>query len=138
MIKQPTTGQHNVVDGAASYVINSVEVSTNGHKEMYVDVEWSGDNTLDYYELRVFDCKRDCLECLAYASHSQRVLINDYTMDLQSKCVNAETLYVELGVAEYNDKGELLEWRVLAAYEPVQVDLYYEFHIFRKNVLEIR
>lgn len=43
-----------------------------------------------------------------------------------------------LGVAEYNDKGELLEWRVLAAYEPVQVDLYYEFHIFRKNVLEIR
>jgi hypothetical protein len=24
-----------------------------------------------------------------------------------------------LVVAEYNDKGELLEWQVLAAYEPV-------------------
>ncbi|MBR3977931.1 MAG: hypothetical protein IKJ95_08935 [Bacteroidaceae bacterium] len=119
------------------YRIKSVELSTNGHKELYFDVEWDG-NEPDYYELRVFDKNRNCLECMPYASHKQRIVVMDFYTDLESKKVNHETFYVELGVAEYSDTEELVKWEALATYEPIRQDIYYESRLFRKNVLELR
>ena len=122
---------------ANGYRIESVKVSTNGRKELYFDVKWSG-KPLDYYELRVFDKERNCLECLAYAMHEQRVVIMDHCTELESKKVNSEIFHVELGVAEYSESQELVKWDVLAAYEPIKLDIYYEWHMLRKNVMEIR
>lgn len=118
------------------YRIESVELSTNGHKELYFDVKWSGKEP-EYYELRVFDRERNCMECLPYARHEQRITVMDFNTELQSKKVNSEIFYVELGVAEYSD-DELVKWEALAAYEPIRKEIYYESHFFRKNVIEFR
>lgn len=119
------------------YRIESVELSTNGHRELYFDVKWSGEE-LDYYELRVFDREKNCMECMPYARHEQRIVVMDFNTELQSKKVNSEIFYVELGIAEYSAAEELVKWEVLAAYEPIRQDIYYESHFFRKNVIEFR
>ena len=126
-----------VADAGNGYRIESVELSTNGHRELYFDVKWSGEEP-EYYELRVFDKERNCMECLPYARHEQRVMVMDFNTELQSGKVNSEIFYVELGVAEYSESQELVKWDVLAAYEPIKLDIYYEWHMFRKNVMEIR
>ena len=123
------------------YKIKNVKITTNGCNEIYFDIEWDGDNKLDYYELRIWESDKDnCLEVCAYASHKQKITVkNFYFMkNWKSKAVNKETFYVELGIADYSETDELNSWKVLAAYEPINVDLYYEHHIFKKNVLEIR
>lgn len=127
------------VKSEKGYKINNVTVTTNGNKELYFDVEWEGDRTIDDYELRVFDHKRDCLECYACATHCERMTVKDFYMDLEPRKVNRETFYVELGVAEYDPKEEkLISWKVLTAYEPIEMDIYYEPHLFRKTVMDIR
>jgi hypothetical protein len=119
------------------YKIESVKLSTNGHRELYFDVKWSG-KELDYYELRVFDKERNCLECMPYARHEQRIVVMDFNTELQSGKVNSETFYIELGIAEYSEAEELIKWEVLAAYEPIEQDIYYKDNFFRKNVIEFR
>jgi hypothetical protein len=127
------------VKSEKGYKINNVTVTTNGNKELYFDVEWEGDRTIDDYELRVFDHKRNCLECYACATHRERMTVKDFYMDLEPRKVNRETFYVELGVAEYDPKEEkLVSWKVLTAYEPIEMDIYYEPHLFRKTVMDIR
>lgn len=126
-----------VADAGNGYRIESVELSTNGHRELYFDVKWSGKEP-EYYELRVFDKERNCMECLPYARHEQRVMVMDFNTELQSGKVNSEIFYVELGVAEYSEEDELVKWETLAAYEPIRKDIYYESHFFRKNVIEFR
>ncbi|MBR5493353.1 MAG: DUF2493 domain-containing protein [Alistipes sp.] len=66
------------------------------------------------------------------------MVIKDYLLGLKHKELRSETFYVELGIPEYNNEGKELSWKVLASYEPIFVNIYYEQHIFRKNVLEIR
>lgn len=126
-----------VADTGNGYRIESVELSTNGHRELYFDVKWSGKEP-EYYELRVFDKERNCMECMPYARHEQRIVVMDFNTELQSKMVNSEIFYVELGVAEYSEEDELVKWETLAAYEPIRKDIYYESHFFRKNVIEFR
>jgi hypothetical protein len=119
------------------YKIESVKLSTNGHRELYFDVKWSG-KELDYYELRVFDKERFCMECMPYARHEQRIVVMDFNTELQSGKVNSEIFYIELGIAEYSEAEELIKWEVLAAYEPIEQDIYYKDNFFRKNVIEFR
>lgn len=123
------------------YKIKNVKITTNGRNEIYFDIEWDGDNKLDYYELRIWESDKDnCLEVCAYASHKQKITVKDFYFikNWKSKAVNKETFHVELGIADYTETGDLNSWKVLAAYEAINVDLYYEHHIFKKNVLEIR
>ena len=120
------------------YKIENVSVTSNGRNELYFNIKWRGDDKIDFYDLRVFDSKKNCLECCPYAMHNQRITVKDFYMDLESKKVNEETFYIELGDSEYNDNGELVKWVVWATYEPIKLNIYYETHLFRKNILEIR
>ena len=123
------------------YKIKNVAVSTNGRNEIYFDVEWEGDRNLDYYELRVYEDGEECsLELLAYPSHQQRVIVKDFCFinNWKSKQVNKQTVHIELGIYDYNDDGKLVSREVLAAYEPIELNIYWVFHFFRKNVIELR
>ena len=123
------------------YKIKTVAVSTNGRNEIYFDVKWEGNENLDYFELRAYeDGKEYCLETLGYPSHQQRVVVNPHSFykNWKTKEVNKHSIYVELGIVEYNDKGEQLSWQVLADYKPIELNVYYEFHFFHKNVIELR
>lgn len=125
----------------SAYAIEKVMLSTNGRNEIRFDIEWKGDRELDYFELRVWESdKQNCLELCAYPSHNQTIVVKDFHFmkDWKSKEVNPEIFYVELGVADYAEDGELKSWELLAAYKPIEVGIYYEYHIFGKNVLEIR
>ena len=126
-----------VADTGNSYRNESVELSTKGHREHYIDVKCSGKEP-EYYELRVFDKEKNCMECMPYARHEQRIVVMDFNTELQSKKVNSEIFYVELGVAEYSEEDELVKWETLAAYEPIRKEIYYESHFFRKNVIDFR
>ena len=123
------------------YKIKNVTVSTNGRNEIYFDVEWEGDEKLDYFELRIREGGTDnSLELYAYPAHQQRVVVKDFYFinNWKSKQVNKQTINVELGIYDYDDDGKLVSSEVLAAYKPIELNIYYEFHIFRKNVLELR
>lgn len=123
------------------YNIKNVAVSTNGRNEIYFDVEWEGDENLDYFELRVYEDGKDyCLEALGYPSHQQKVVVtpNSFYKNWKTKEVNKHTIFIELGIAEYNDKDEQLSWKVLADYKPIELNVYYEFYFFGKNVIELR
>lgn len=123
------------------YKIKNVVVSTNGHNEVYFDVEWEGDKSLDSLELRVWEDGKDyCLECYACPSHNEKVVVGDHAFlkMWESRKVNNHTIYVELGIAKYSEDGKVVRWQVLADYKPIALNLYYEHHIFRKNVLELR
>ena len=41
------------------YKIKNVAVATNGRNEIYFDVEWEGDENLDYFELRAYEDGKD-------------------------------------------------------------------------------
>ena len=123
------------------YKIKNVAVSTNGRNEIYFDVEWEGDENLEYFELRIREGGTDnSLELYAYPAHQQRVVVKDFNFinDWKSKHVNKQIINVELGIYDYDDDGKLVGSEVLAAYKPIELNIYYEFHIFRKNVLELR
>lgn len=123
------------------YKINNVEITTNGSNEIIFNIGWEGDDKIDYYELRVWESDKDnCLEVFPYAAHKQTIKVRDssFMKFWKSKAINKEIFYVELGVADYTETGELKSWEVLDAYEPINVDLYHEHHIFKKNILEIR
>ena len=123
------------------YKIKNVSVSTNGRNEIYFDVEWDGDKNDDYFDLRVYEDGEECsLVLCACPSHQQRVVVEDFNFikNWESKKVNKQIVHVELGFYEYDDDGKLVGSEVLAAYEPIELNIYYEFHFFRKNVLEIR
>jgi hypothetical protein len=123
------------------YKIRNVVVSTNGHNEVYFDVEWEGDKSLDSLELRVWEDGKDyCLECYACPSHNEKVVVSDHSFlkMWESRKVNNHTIYVELGIAKYSEDGKVVRWQVLADYKPIALNIYYEHHIFRKNVLELR
>jgi hypothetical protein len=122
----------------SEYKINKVAISGNGINELYLDVEWEGNENIDFYELRVLDRNKEYVESCAYVAHNHRMVIKDYLLGLKHKELRSETFYVELGIPEYNNEGKELSWKVLASYEPIFVNIYYEQHIFRKNVLEIR
>ena len=123
------------------YKIKNVVVATNGNNEVYFDVEWEGDKSLDSLELRVWEDGKDyCLECYACPSHNEKVVVSDHAFlkMWESRKVNNHTIYVELGIAKYSEDGKVVRWQVLADYKPIALNLYYEHHIFRKNVLELR
>ena len=122
----------------SEYKINKVAISGNGINELYLDIEWEGDNYLDYYELRVLDRNKEYVGSCAFAAHNHRMVIKDYLLGIKHKELRSETFYIELGIPEYTDEGKKLSWKVLASYEPVFVNIYHEQHLFRKNVLEIR
>ena len=119
------------------YSIVDVNVTVDGISKLIFSIEWSGDTPEDYYELRLFDKDRNCLEALAYASHNQRVVVSDYDLNLQSKNINIETFFVELGFADYSDDGELIKWESIISSEPIEVSVYYKRHIFGKNEMKI-
>ena len=123
------------------YKIKNVAVSTNGRNEIYFDVEWEGNENLDYFELRVCEDGTDyCLELLGYPSHQQRVVVKPHSFykNWKTKEINKSTIHIKLGIAEYTDEGKLLSWTTLADYKPIEVNVYYECHIFRKNVIALR
>ena len=122
----------------SEYKINKVAISGNGINELYLDIEWEGDNYLDYYELRVLDRNKEYVESCAFAAHNHRMVIKDYLLGIKNKELRSETFHIELGIPEYTDEGKELSWKVLASYEPIFVDIYHESHILHKNVLEIR
>ena len=129
------------MDINSGYRIKSVAVSTNGRNEIYFDVEWEGDDNLDYFELRILESGVDnILEIYAYQAHNQRVVVKNYYFlkHWKSGEVNNESFVVELGIAHYTDEGKQLSWEVLATYEPINIGIYFEPHIFRSNKLEIR
>ena len=123
---------------AKDFKIKNVTISTNGHKELYFDIELEGNANQDYYELRLFNSNRECIECYAYPSSGESITIKSIFLDLNPKEENIRIFYLELGVAEYTDKGEEIKWKMLSAYKPIEVNIYYETHIFRKSVMEIR
>ena len=123
------------------YKIKSVTVSTNGRNKLFFDVDWQGDANLDYFELRIYEDGQDnCLEAYAYPTNQQRVIVDDYSFitNWESKKVNKQIVHVELGIYEYDDDGKLISKEVLATYEPIELNIYHEFHFIRKNVLELR
>ena len=123
------------------YKIKNVTITTNGRNELYFDVEWEGDENLDYYELRIWEVGQDnCLDLCPYVPHRHKITIKDFYFikSWKSKEVNKEIFSVEIGIPDYADDGKLNSWTALASSGPIEIDLYYEFHIFRKNVLQIR
>lgn len=126
------------MDSSSDYKIKSVEISTNGVNELYLDVEWEGDEHIEYYEIRVLNKYNECIESCAYVAHNHRIVLRDYHLGLKNKALCSETFHIELGIPEYTDEGEQVNWRVLASAEPIFVDIYYESHILLKNVLELR
>lgn len=122
----------------SEYKINKVAISGNGINELYLDIEWEGDNYLDYYELRVLDRNKEYVESCAFAAHNHRMVIKDCLLGIKNKELRSETFHVELGIPEYTNEGRELSWTVLASYEPIFVNIYHEYHMFHKNVLEIR
>ena len=124
-----------------NYKINNVTITTNGRNELYFDVEWEGDRNIDYYELRIWEVDEDnCLELCDFAPHHHTITIKDFYFikNWESKKINKETFLVEIGIPDYTEDGKLKNWEPLATYGPIDIDLYYEFHFFRKNILEIR
>ena len=122
----------------SEYIIKNVAISTNGIDELYLDVEWEGDETIDFYELRILDKHKEYVESCAYIAHNHRVVIKEYHLGLKHKEVHHETFHIELGVPTYNDEGKEVNWKVLADYKPIIVDIYHEAHILKKNVMELR
>ena len=122
----------------SEYIIKNVAISTNGVDELYLDVEWEGDETIDFYELRILDKHKEYVESCAYIAHNHRVVIKEYHLGLKHKEVHHETFYIELGIPTYDDEGKEVNWKVLADYKPIIVDIYHEAHILKKNVMELR
>lgn len=129
------------MDKNGNYKIKNVSVSTNGQNELYFDVEWEGNDNTDCLELRLLeDGKEYCLETYMYPLPNQRVIVKDFAFlkNFKSKEINKLTIYVDLGVAEYADDYKLVSWKPFAEYEPVELNIYYEHHLFRKNKIELR
>ena len=96
----------------SEYKINKVAISGNEINELYLDIEWEGDNYLDYYELRVLDRNKEYVDSCAFAAHNHRMVIKDYLLGIKHKELCSETFHIELGIPEYTDEGKKLSWKV--------------------------
>ena len=90
----------------SEYKINKVAISGNGINELYLDIEWEGDNYLDYYELRVLDRNKEYVESCAFSAHKHRMVIKDYLLGIKHKELRSETIHIELGIPEYTEEGK--------------------------------
>ena len=136
----PTASINNIAETQTqtqtqTFEITDVKVSTNGHKEIYFDIEWQGpkDSNLKL-EMRVHDNKNLFDKHFCPPNKLRLTLNNSYQLGLVHDYVNKVTFYVELGDVNYNEN----RFTRVATSGPIVVSLYHYFNFFSNSKLEIR
>ena len=130
-----TTGEQQTNNG---YAIKNVTVTSDGSDRLFFNIEWEGDDYMDFYELRILDGHKRFIESECYLPHNSQMTVEKWMFNLQSGKVNTLRFYIELGIPDYEEDGREKSWDLLACYGPIDLKIYYKFNFFSKNVLEIR
>jgi len=133
--------------------IDNVRFSTDGRKTLYADIdckinkerfkhkdeEWG-----DWYEPIVLNILYNGKNLFQHIYNPEdgdiheQVAIKDFELKLNIDKINTISLTIEmLQQKDFNDNNIENNWQVVDT-KSCNVNLYYEFHIFGKNVLEIR
>ena len=94
----------------------------------------------DCLEIDLLGTNREFLDNKLWPEKKCRFVLKDFQLKLRTGEVNKLTFYVEMYDRTYkeDESGEYSKNKLLVAKGPINVNVYYEFHIIGKNVIEIR
>ncbi len=123
------------------YKIKNLNITTDGHKEIYLGFQWNGPfPTADYQiSISLLDCDKKWINGDFIDDQRQELLftIESNALKLQTNKVNSTTFYVEFNWVHFSE--DFTETSKLNEIKgPFNVNIYYESKIFGKNILEIR
>lgn len=136
-----TSKQLNTNKKDCSFKIESIDITTDGRKELYIDIKWSGDKKLvDWLEIDILGSNREFIDNKFDPNNKLRFVLTEAMLKLKTRQINKLTFYVEMYDRVYKEdgQGEYIKNNLLVAKGPIKVNVYFEFHIFGKNVMEIR
>lgn len=131
----------STVNTVGAFEFKNINFTTDGRKEIYIDVKWDGNQNLtDCLEIDLLGTNREFLDNKLWPEKKCRFVLKDFQLKLRTGEVNKLTFYVEMYDRTYkeDESGEYSKNKLLVAKGPINVNVYYEFHIFGKNVIEIR
>ena len=140
-LKSPIKKQPKEKEKTKDVVIENVRFSTDGRKTLFIEYDCKYNHDYDYgvISFMVSIDGKEILRTEHWNDPDARVAknreafvqeIKDYELNLDTNKTNKKTILIE---ARKTDEGMLL-----VASSKVNLNLYYEFHMFGKNVLEIR
>lgn len=138
---QKASKDDSTVNTVGAFGFKNINFTTDGRKEIYIDVKWDGNQNLtDCLEIDLLGTNREFLDNKLWPEKKCRFVLKDFQLKLRTGEVNKLTFYVEMYDRTYkeDESGEYSKNRLLVAKGPINVNVYYEFHIFGKNVIEIR
>lgn len=123
------------------YKIKNLDITTDGHKEIYLGFQWDGPFPTSDYQISIslLDYNKKWLTGDFVDDQRQELLftIESNALKLQTNKVNPTTFYVEFNLVhiseDFTETSKLNEIK-----GPFNVNIYYESKIFGKNILEIR
>lgn len=123
------------------YKIKNLDITTDGHKEIYLGFQWDGPFPTDDYQISIslLDCNKKWINGDFIDDQRQELLftIESNALKLLPNKVNPTTFYVEFNLVhiseDFTETSKLNEIK-----GPFNVNIYYESKIFGKNILEIR
>lgn len=138
---QKASKDDSTVNTVGAFDFKNINFTTDGRKEIYIDVKWDGNQNLtDCLEIDLLGTNREFLDNKLWPEKKCRFVLKDFQLKLRTGEVNKLTFYVEMYDRTYkeDESGEYSKNKLLVAKGPINVNVYYEFHIFGKNVIEIR
>ena len=138
---QKASKDDSTVNTVGAFDFKNINFTTDGRKEIYIDVKWDGNQNLtDCLEIDLLGTNREFLVNDLCPEKKCRFVLKDFQLKLRTGEVNKLTFYVEMYDRTYkeDESGEYSKNKLLVAKGPINVNVYYEFHIFGKNVIEIR
>ena len=138
---QKASKDDSTVNTVGAFGFKNINFTTDGRKEIYIDVKWDGNQNLtDCLEIDLLGTNREFLDNKLWPEKKCRFVLKDFQLKLRTGEVNKLTFYVEMYDRTYkeDESGEYSKNKLLVAKGPINVNVYYEFHIFGKNVIEIR
>jgi hypothetical protein len=126
-------------DAKPKFAFENIEVYSDGHKELFIDFNWVGPDGHKYKngtnvpDIKLLNVKKQIFYKYAkvqkLSQKKCRFTLEDYmSLDLKLKEVNTVSFHLQLCDGD----------KVLATTNVIKVKIYYEFHIFGKNIMEVR
>ena len=128
-------------------IIENVRFSTDGRKKLFIEYDCEYNRKFDDFEI-IYSVYLNGKPCgglnsglgdkIAKNREKFKEMIADYNLSLKTNEINTKSVVIEARhVDERWDGTNDKDFPIIASFKTT-VNLYYEFHVFGKNVLEIR
>ena len=116
---QKASKDDSTVNTVGAFGFKNINFTTDGRKEIYIDVKWDGNQNLtDCLEIDLLGTNREFLDNKLWPEKKCRFVLKDFQLKLRTGEVNKLTFYVEMYDRTYkeDESGEYSKNKIEAAH----------------------